>query len=113
MGGTYRSGNPFTPIVSSNPIITVEGNPTIRFGEPNSERLDNYFRVDFSAAYQFKIDANFKGQLNFSLLNVLDTENSLDQYYVLTQDENGEAVVNKVEQFSLGLTPNLSFQLFF
>jgi hypothetical protein len=37
----------------------------------------------------------------------------LETYYRLTTDENNENSVNKIEQFSLGFTPNISFQFFF
>ena len=85
----------------------------INYNAPNSSTLGNYFRTDFSAAYTFKIDETFRGKVNLALINIFDRKNALETYYRLTTDETNENSINKIEQFSLGFTPNISFQIFF
>jgi hypothetical protein len=113
LGSTFKTGNPYTSVVEGNEIVFVNKEPTINFNAPNSSTLDNYFRIDFSGLYTFKIDETFQGKVNLALLNIFDRKNALETYYRLTTDENNENSVNKIEQFSLGFTPNISFQIFF
>ena len=113
VGSTFKSGNPFTSVVAGNEIVTSSGEPTINFNPPNEGTLDNYFRTDFSAAYTFKLDETFHGKVNLALLNILGRKNALDTYFRLQANDDGEFSVNKIEQFSLGFTPNISFQLLF
>ncbi|MEL6812619.1 MAG: TonB-dependent receptor plug domain-containing protein [Bacteroidota bacterium] len=112
-GSTFKNGNPFTGVVAGNEIIEVDGEPVINHNDPNSDLLENYFRVDMSAGYNFKIDETFDGKVNLALLNVFNWSNPLDTYFRLTQDDSLENSLNRIEQFSLGFTPNISFQLFF
>jgi len=113
LGSLFKTGNPYTTVVADNEISMVNGEPTINFNTPNGATLDPYFRTDFSAAYSFKLDETFSGKINLALLNLFDRKNALETYYQLQQDGDGELSVNKIEQFSLGFTPNVSFQLLF
>ena len=113
LGSTFKTGNPYTSVMEGNEIVFVDKESMINFNSPNSSTLDNYFRTDFSAAYTFKIDETFQGKVNLALLNIFDRKNALETYYLLITDENNENSVNKIEQFSLGFTPNISFQFFF
>lgn len=113
VGSTFKSGNPFTEVASGNEIVMTNGVPTINFEPPNERILDAYFRTDFSAAYTFKLDETFHGKLNLALLNIFNRRNALDTYFRLQVNEDGEFSVNRIEQFSLGFTPNISFQLLF
>ncbi|MEM7087540.1 MAG: TonB-dependent receptor [Bacteroidota bacterium] len=113
MGSNFKTGNPYTSVVENNEIIMVNGQPIINFNPPNGDTLDSYFRTDFSAAYNFKLDDTFSGKINLALLNIFNRKNALETYYRLQTNANGETSVNKIEQFSLGFTPNISFQLLF
>jgi hypothetical protein len=113
LGSNFKTGNPYTTVVEGNEITMVNGEPIINFNPPNGETLDAYFRTDFSAAYTFKMDETFSGKINLALLNILDRKNALETYFRLQTNDEGEISVNKIEQFSLGFTPNISFQLLF
>ncbi|MGJ8666770.1 MAG: TonB-dependent receptor plug domain-containing protein [Patiriisocius sp.] len=112
-GANYHSGLPFTTPLSTNAIIEVDGEPQIEYNAPNNATLDPYFRANVSALYDFKIDETFRGKVNLALLNIFDTKNALDSYFEIATDANGNNIINRVDQFSLGFTPNISFQLFF
>ncbi|HBC04972.1 MAG TPA: TonB-dependent receptor, partial [Aequorivita sp.] len=97
-----------------NAETTTEGGiTTIQYDVPNSERLPDYFRTDFSAEYLWKLSPTIDAKINFALLNLLNTENTLNIRYALIGDENNQVSVNKVEEISLGITPNFSFQVLF
>lgn len=113
LGSTYKTGNPYTSVVEGNELTLLNEEPTINFDLPNDERLSDYFRTDFSAAYSLKLDETFSGKINLALLNIFDRKNALDTYYRLETDASGESFINKIEQFSLGFTPNISLQLLF
>jgi outer membrane receptor for ferrienterochelin and colicin len=112
-GSTYKYGNSFTDVATGNEIVMTDGAPEINFKTPNEGILDAYFRTDFSAAYSFKLDETFRGKLNLAILNIFNRRNALDTYFRLQANDDGEFSVNKIEQFSLGFTPNISFQLLF
>ena len=113
MGSLFRSGTPYTQPIAGNEIVEQNGVSIINFEDPNSSTLRSYFRTDFSAVYNFKLDDTFRGRLNVAFLNIFDRENALNTYYRLEVDEEDNASINRIDQFSLGFTPNLSFQLLF
>jgi hypothetical protein len=112
-GLNYRTGKPYTlPLVDDE--IAVEGlTEFIQYDSPNTERLPDYFRVDVSAEYLWQISGKVNAKINLAVLNVLNTRNTLNTRYVLSKDVNGSSVVNQVNAFSIGLTPNFSFQILF
>lgn len=110
LGVNYRTGKPFTEPLDGDSGLDLGTIPiSINYQEPNSSRLPDYLRVDASALYDFKISTRVKGQAGISVLNVLNKQNILNTFYrVNTQDE-----IEKVENISLGFTPNISFRIFF
>ncbi len=110
LGVNYRTGKPFTEPLDGDQGLNPDTLPiTINYKEPNSSRLPDYLRVDASALYDFNLARGIKGQAGVSILNLLNKENILNTFYrVNTQDE-----LEKVENISLGFTPNLSFRVFF
>ncbi len=113
VGSNYHSGLPFTQPVAGNEIVTKNGKEVINYMSPNSSTLKEFFRTDFSASYTRKLDDTFSAKLSLALLNIFDRRNALDTYYLLENDSEGNSVLNKVEQFSLGFTPNISLKLLF
>jgi hypothetical protein len=104
-GLNWHSGKPTTePSTNDDPDDDV-----ITYSDPNSESLDDYLRVDCSATYDFNISDNALATIGASVWNVLDKRNIINTYYTL-DDEN---MVNKVENESLGITPNVSFRVRF
>ena len=113
LGINWHSGKPYTTPVSGNEIVTDEGVTSIRYNPPNAERLPAYFRTNLSAEYLWNISEKFDAKINFAILNVFDDKNTINIRYAIDIDENGENRVNKIEEISLGFTPNFSFQLLF
>ncbi|MBL4663006.1 MAG: hypothetical protein JKY22_05520 [Flavobacteriaceae bacterium] len=93
-------------------FVVVNTIPVLQFNPPNEQRLPDYFRLDFSAEYLWDISEKLGIQFNFSLLNVLDKTSTLNVRYILEEDES-EVSVKRIEELSLGFTPNFSVQLFF
>ncbi len=112
LGTTYHSGIPFTQVVTGNEIISNNGIAEINYDVPNNGTLKEFFRTDFSAGYTLQLDETFSGKVNLALFNILSRKNALDTYYSL-EFEDGNPVINRIGQFSLGFTPNISLQLLF
>ena len=111
-GLNWRTGKPFTTPVEGEEFILVDTIPELQFNEPNEERLPDYFRLDLSAEYLWEISNKVDAQFNLSILNLLDKTNTLNVRYILEQDES-EITVKRIEELSLGFTPNFSVQIFF
>lgn len=105
LGANWRTGKPYTKF---NEVQPLSGN-TINYNKPNSSNLSDYFRTDLSATYKLNFGDEVESIAGFSLWNVLDRKNIINTYYRLDDDQN----IVKVENFSLGLTPNFSFRLHF
>ena len=112
-GLNYRTGKPFTMPLEDNQT-TFEGlTEVIVYDLPNQERLPDYYRLDASAEYLWKFSQGLEAKINLSVLNVLDTKNTLNLRYSLGEDSSGNTTVNQVRTFSIGITPNVSVQLLF
>ncbi len=104
LGFNWRFGKPITEPVFGNELINQE----INFNTTNSSRLNDYMRLDLSAAYQIKISSQLKADVAFAVWNILDRENQIEQFFDVTDDR-----IDETTQFSLGMTPNVSFRVFF
>jgi hypothetical protein len=113
LGLNWHSGKPYTIPLENFETTTEGGITTIQFDAPNKERLPDYFRADLSAEYLWKLSPSIDAKINIALLNLLNTENTINIRYALARDENNEITVNKIEEISLGITPNFSFQVLF
>ena len=109
IGLNYRSGKPFTEPNAVNPINNATFPVRINFEEPNSSRLPKYLRADVSAIYDFNMGSGVAASVGLSILNFTDRNNTLNIYYQLGPNDT----VEKVENVSLGLTPNFSFRVRF
>ena len=105
LGFNWRTGKPFTEYDTNNPYT----NNTINYVEPNSSNIKDYLRTDFSTTYTFKVADNTNAIAGFSLWNLLNKENIINTYYVIDSDDN----ISKIENLSLGITPNFSFRIHF
>ncbi|HBU79086.1 MAG TPA: TonB-dependent receptor, partial [Muricauda sp.] len=110
IGLNYRTGKPFTePVPGDEGLDDNFSPPRINFQEPNSSRLPEYFRADASAIYNFQIGRTIRANAGLSILNFTNRRNSLNKYYRVNQDNE----IETVENFSLGITPNMSFRVSF
>ena len=105
LGLNWRTGKPFTEPDTNTPII----NNFINYQSPNNSNIDDYLRTDFSSTYTFKIGDNSNAIAGISLWNVLNRSNIINTYYTIDDDNT----ISKVENFSLGITPNFSFRVQF
>lgn len=103
-GLNWHTGKPFTEPVEMNQIV----NNIINYGAPNSSRLKDYFRIDFSARYRFPISSKVRGQAGVSIWNILNQENIINQYFSINNNQ-----LESVQQSSLGFTTNVIFRINF
>jgi hypothetical protein len=109
-GLNYRTGRPFTKPQEGNNAINTNTFPfVINYESPNSSRLSDYFRADASLIYDFNINKKIKANMGASVLNILNRRNILNSYYQLNDADE----IETIENISLGVTPNLSFRVFF
>ena len=107
LGLLWRTGKPFTTPVDDNNVISNGIPNSIVYNNPNGERLSNYYRVDFSSTYKFKISEKLDCMTGVSVLNILNTNNVLNTYYKLSSSN----LINKIDNTSIGLTPNFTFRI--
>ncbi len=113
LGLNWHSGKPYTIPLENFETTTEGGITTIQFDEPNNEHVPDYFRADISAEYLWKLSPSIDAKINIALLNLLNTKNTINVRYALARDENNKVSVNQIEEISLGITPNFSFQVLF
>ncbi|MDW3190986.1 MAG: carboxypeptidase-like regulatory domain-containing protein [Cytophagales bacterium] len=117
MGYTRKSGLPYT-----EPLRAVfveeeddESYYEIEYQSVNSRRLKDYERIDLSLWYKFAQNNKlpFKGEVGFSVLNVLNRENLYSRLFsVDISDENtDQVVISRIDRRLIGITPNLSVRL--
>lgn len=104
VGINWHTGKPFTQPNDENPII----DNNINYNAPNSSNLEDYFRADFSATYRFQLGETTNALAGISIWNLTDKKNIINSYYKL---ENNEVI--RIDNTSLGLTPNASLRVNF
>jgi len=111
-GLNWRTGKPFTTPLEGEEFLVVNTIPVLQFNSPSEERLPDYLRLDLSAEYLWKISEKLDAKFNLSILNLLDKTNILNVRYIVEEVES-ELTFKRIEELSLGFTPNFSVQLFF
>lgn len=94
----YNSGKPYTPVVGTYIDASDPTKPRVRplYGEPFSERLDDYFTLNIKIAQQVKIANGDRLEWSFELMNATNHRNISDILY----DENYK-IRGYVEQLPL------------
>lgn len=105
LGLNWHSGKPTTHPNNNLPPT----DDTIIFEDPNSKTLGDYLRTDCSTTYAFNLSETTKATIGASVWNIFDKKNIINEYYTLDDDNN----ITKVENESLGITPNVSFRVYF
>jgi outer membrane cobalamin receptor len=103
-GINWRSGKPYT-----KPLDTGNDNGFIAYQDPNTARLDNYWRLDISANYKITLSPRVRGLIGISIWNLLDKENIIDAYY----QTNATDEIILSQRKALGFTPNVMFRIEF
>ncbi|MDH7913447.1 TonB-dependent receptor [Winogradskyella sp. SYSU M77433] len=104
-GINYRIGKPTSIPIKNNEIEDGD----INWDVANGERLKDYLRIDASTLYKFKISSTFRSEVGASVWNISDRKNAINNYF-RTNDSDS---VDKFSRFSLGLTTNAVFRLYF
>ncbi|GGX29761.1 carboxypeptidase-like regulatory domain-containing protein [Aquimarina muelleri] len=105
IGWLWRSGAPFTDA----DLVNEE----ILYKNTNTGRLPAYHRLDVSTIYRFNIKG-WKGSLGVSIQNIYNRKVPLSVSYRLDDNSNnGEIELNKLQQKSIGITPNAFFRISF
>ncbi len=103
LGLNWHSGKPITnPSFSQNNSIS-----NIVYEVPNSNRLEDYFRSDFSGNYTIKYNRS-KLVFGLSVWNLINTSNTINSYYI--KENNNLSQINTT---SLGITLNGSVRFYF
>lgn len=109
---SVRSGAAYTPIVGvqENPFFEDSVLPV--YGEPNSERLPTYDRLDLRMKWDFRL-WGYQSALILDIINALNKENitgrSLDYDRVDSEDDP----VETEDEVGLGVIPALTFRIKF
>ncbi|WP_160111863.1 TonB-dependent receptor [Aquimarina sp. AU58] len=104
-GLNWNSGLPTTRPVMSESVVEEE----INYDRANSDRLQEYFRLDFSAVYDFNLTKRIKAHTGVSVWNVTNNKNTITNYYSL----NEEKIPQETRKTTLGVTPNVVFRVSF
>lgn len=113
VGLNWRTGKPYTIPKEGAPPIIGDGFLVIDFEDPNAERLSEYLRLDFSTEYVWHISGSVDAIFNLALLNLTNEKNELNIRYALSDNTSFQSDINRIEETSLGFTPNFSFELLF
>jgi len=110
LGWLWHTGKAFTNALEVN--TDDSGFVVIEFDDINGNNLPVYHRLDFSALYDFKMNnnSNIKYRLGLSVLNLYNRRNLLNREFRTTNSFNNRIINNDI--FSLGITPNISFRVF-
>ncbi len=109
LGGNWRTGQPYTKPLQGNETVQSGNTTLVNYGMPNNQNLEDYFRLDTSLSYDFKINDSTKAILRAGVINVTDKENIITRYYKV--DSNNTDTTVEVNNTSLGITPNVSFRI--
>ena len=107
LGGKWHSGKPSTTLLNTN---LNDSNPNINFDKPNSSNLIDYFQVNFSASKEWNIGKKTIIQTGFSVLNIFNKQNIINQFYRINKNENR---IESVNIYSLKRTPNINMKISF
>ncbi len=109
VGGKWFSGRPTTEILSLSPVFNLPETPEIAFAFPNESNLNDYFQLNISGSYQFDFNAKSNLLVGFSIQNLTNNKNVINQFYRLNQNQ-----IEEVQIIGLKLTPNLflKYQIF-
>jgi hypothetical protein len=110
LGSKWHSGRPETNPI--NYVVNIDNilNPNINYNTPNNTKLDSFFQVNFSTTYKWKSLNGALYKLGFSLLNIFNRNNEINEYYRINNVSNS---IEEVKTFAIKRTPNLNFRINF
>jgi len=108
------TGQPFTPAIG---VGTTTSNgmeiPIIQYDAINSNRLDDYFRLDGSVSYHFGNVNGYHGNIVFAIQNMSNRSNIHGKSFILDPSDNSGALpdIVEVQQRGLKWTPNIGVNM--
>jgi len=111
VGGFWHNGQPYTKPLEGNETVQNGNNYFVNYDAPNSQNLDNFTRLDASFSYNFHFTSTIKAILRAGVINVTNQDNIINRYYKVDPNDNTKAI--KIDNKSLGITPNISFRVNF
>ena len=105
LGWKWQTGKPYT--------IAKESSDGLEFSDGiNTSELPVYHRLDFSSTYNFKISKHNKlrGKVGLSIRNIYNRMNLISREY--RGNNSLDDPIELIEKFSIGITPNLTFRLY-
>lgn len=113
-GWTLRTGLPFSNLRNGFNEFQQEIQEITDF---NINTLPMFHRLDVSATYDFfwNKKKDIKSKLGISFINVYNRKNIIQRTYERAIDPNdpNKFIINTIDTFSLGFTPNLVFRVQF
>ncbi|MGV9003649.1 TonB-dependent receptor [Flavobacterium sp.] len=106
LGSKWHTGKPITTPQST----TLNSDNQIVYNSPNNSKLNDFFQLNFSASKEWKISNRMALVTNVSLLNILNTKNSINRSYRVNYSKN---TIERLNTYALGLTPNINIKLNF
>jgi hypothetical protein len=111
IGGIWRNGQPYTKPVDGDETVTNGNTTMVNYDSPNGSNLNNFMRLDASFSYNFNFTNAIKATLRAGIINITNEDNIINRYYKVDSNNTDNAI--KVDNKSLGLTPNVSFRVNF
>jgi hypothetical protein len=102
LGVNWHTGKPVTSLVAGQEVQ----NNGLNFNTPNTSNLPDYLRFDISGSYAFRLSKDTLGELGFSIWNLFNNNNIVNQYFLLSNEQP-----NTLQERALRFTPNLSFKI--
>ncbi|MFE3872556.1 carboxypeptidase-like regulatory domain-containing protein [Flavobacterium sp. ZS1P70] len=111
IGGIWRNGQPYTKPVKGDETVTIGNTTMVNYDSPNGSSLNNFMRLDASFSYNFNVTNAIKATVRAGIINLTNEDNIINRYYKVDPNNTDNAI--KVDNKSLGLTPNVSFRVNF
>ena len=105
LGWKWQTGKPYT--------IAIESSDGLEFNEGvNTGELPIYHRLDLSSTYNFKMSKHniLRGKIGLSIRNIYNRTNLISREY--RGNNSLDDPIELIEKFSIRITPNLMFRLY-
>lgn len=103
-GFNWHTGKPVAQPLNGNEII----NNQINYAPTNSNRLQDYMRMDVSAIYTINFGEDIDAKLGVSVWNVLNDDNIINSFYTINN-----STLTQTDELALGFTPNAFLRIYF
>ena len=106
LGCKWHTGKPITTPLST----TLDSDNQIVYNSPNNKRLNDFFQVNFSASKYWKISERMVLEIDFSIINFLNTKNNINRFYRVNSSDD---TIESLNTYALEFTPNINIKLSF